>query len=336
MPTPPYDRVILLGRFQPVHRGHLAALRRALELGREVVALVGSADAPASARDPFSFEERAAMLRAAAGTEAARLGVRPVVDHLYTEAAWIAAVQDAVAFAPAGEGDRIALLGRGGADAWRRAFPQWEAADLAAVEAPSAAELRGWLFGGDDEALAAVLPPAVHELVRAHRTSAAFAHAAEEHACLEGYRRAWSVAPYPPSFVTADAVVVCAGHVLLVERAGQPGRGLWALPGGFVDPHETTLEAAVREAGEETGLPAEALAGALVAREVFDRPDRSLRERTVTHAFHFELPAGPPPKVAGADDAAQARWVPLAEARRMRPRMFEDHFFILERFLGLG
>ncbi|MBC6982743.1 NUDIX domain-containing protein [Caulobacter sp. 17J80-11] len=329
---PPYDHVVLLGRFQPVHDGHAAALRRALALGREVVVLIGSADAPVSARDPFSFDERAAMLRAAAGADAGRLSVRPVVDHLYNEDAWRAEVQTALA-GPAGS---VALIGREGADAWRDAFPKWAKVDLAPVEAPSADDLRRQLFSDDPEALKGVLPAAVLDLLHTHRTSDAFAYAAEEWRQLEAYRQAWSVAPYPPVFVTVDSVVVCDAHLLLVERAGQPGRGLWALPGGFLDPDETTLAAAVREVGEETGLAADMLEGALVGREVFDAPDRSLRERTVTHAFRFDLPPQPLPTVAGADDAAQARWIPLAEVRRMRGRMFEDHYFIVERLLGLA
>lgn len=334
MPKPPYDHVVLLGRFQPVHHGHAAALARALELGEQVVALVGSADAPVSARDPFSYEERAAMLRAAAGADAGRLIVRPVVDHLYVEDAWRAEMQDVLADLTPREG-RIALLGRAGDD-WRDAFPQYARAEFEPVETPAAEELRAWLFAEDAEAVRPHLPATVFDLVRVWRGGEAFARARDEQRHLEAYRKAWSVAPYPPVFVTADPVVTCDGHVLLVERAGQPGRGLWALPGGFVDAHETTLAAAVREAGEETGLAPEALQGALTAREVFDAPDRSLRGRTITHAFRFDLPPGPLPRVAGGDDAAQARWMPLAEVRRMRGRMFEDHYFILERLFGFA
>jgi 8-oxo-dGTP diphosphatase len=44
------------------------------------------------------------------------------------------------------------------------------------------------------------------------------------------------------------------GQVLLVRRANDPRRGLWTLPAGFVDAGEDPVQAAEREALEETGL----------------------------------------------------------------------------------
>jgi bifunctional NMN adenylyltransferase/nudix hydrolase len=60
---------------------------------------------------------------------------------------------------------------------------------------------------------------------------ARFAQLKAEAEFIAGYRKAWS-APYPVTFVTVDAVVVHSGHLLLVRRRSEPGRGLWALPGG--------------------------------------------------------------------------------------------------------
>ena len=57
----------------------------------------------------------------------------------------------------------------------------------------------------------------------------------QEHDYILGYRRAWEAAPYPPTFVTTDAVVVQSGHILLIQRKAAPGKGLWALPGGFLN-----------------------------------------------------------------------------------------------------
>ena len=54
--------------------------------------------------------------------------------------------------------------------------------------------------------------------------------------------------------VAAGAICEKEGEILLVQRGIQPGYGLWAYPGGFVDLGETTAEGAVREAREEAGV----------------------------------------------------------------------------------
>jgi len=152
---------------------------------------------------------------------------------------------------------------------------------------------------------------------------------------LAKYRERWSDAPYAPTFLTVDAVVVQSGHVLLVERKARPGMGQWALPGGFVDPAETLKEAMLRELKEETNIkvPVPVLSGSIAGQGVFDDPYRSTRGRTVTHAFYIHLkPDSSLPKVRGGDDARKAFWVPLAT---LDPKlMYEDHYFIIQRLVG--
>ena len=55
--------------------------------------------------------------------------------------------------------------------------------------------------------------------------------------------------------VGVGAIVVHEGRILLVKRAAEPGRGLWAIPGGRLKLGETLKECARREILEETGVP---------------------------------------------------------------------------------
>ena len=59
---------------------------------------------------------------------------------------------------------------------------------------------------------------------------------------MAAYKARWRTAPYAPIFCTVDALVQTGGHVLLVRRGGYPGKGLWALPGGFLEPRERLLQ----------------------------------------------------------------------------------------------
>jgi 8-oxo-dGTP diphosphatase len=114
--------------------------------------------------------------------------------------------------------------------------------------------------------------------------------------------------------LTADVVALADvdgdRHVLLIRRGWAPFAGLWALPGGHVDPGEDTEAAARRELAEETGLPAAQLTLDLVG--VYGQPGRDPRGRYVTYAYRAELPVAVVP--AADNDATDARWIPVRQA----------------------
>lgn len=347
-----FDYLVFIGRFEPFHNGHLAVARSALARARKIVFLIGSADTPRTTKNPWTVPERAVMIQSALDDASERLILRPLRDHLYNESLWIANVQRTVADAIARDGGspdaKVGIIGQNkdASSYYLREFPQWPLVDVSHTPALSATELRRYLFEanqldthGGRMLIRANVPGPVYEMLEAFRKgSPAFAQLVAEYAFIETYKAAWADAPYPPTFVTTDAVVVHSGHVLVVRRRAEPGKGLWALPGGFVGQHEQILDAALRELREETRLklPVPVLRGSLKGSHVFDHPDRSLRGRTITHAFHFDFPTGELPAVKGSDDADKARWVPVAEALDMGPQLFEDHLHILEYFLGRG
>lgn len=118
--------------------------------------------------------------------------------------------------------------------------------------------------------------------------------------------------------LTADTVALReeAGvlQVLLVKRGRPPFQGSWALPGGFVDEFELPEAAARRELAEETGLAlAASVPFALVG--VYGERGRDPRGWTVSVVFAARVPEDAP-AVAGADDAADARWFPVGSLPR--------------------
>lgn len=347
-----FDYLVFIGRFEPFHNGHAAVAGHALGRAEQLIFLVGSADAPRTIRNPWTVAERTVMIQSALDGAEDRLIIRPLRDHLYNESLWVANVQRTVAEAiqaNGGQADaKVGLIGmsKDASSYYLQEFPQWTLVDVQHTETLSATELRRYLFAaGHIDFHGALLmlrgnvPAPVYEMLEAFRkNSPAYAQLQAEYQFIEQYRAAWKDAPYPPTFVTTDAVVVHSGHVLLVRRRAEPGKGLWALPGGFVGQDEGLLDSCLRELREETRLkiPVPVLKGSLKGRHVFDHPERSQRGRTITHAFHFDFPAGELPDVRGGDDADKARWVPVSEALEMGPKLYEDHLHILEFFLGRG
>jgi len=109
--------------------------------------------------------------------------------------------------------------------------------------------------------------------------------------------------------LTVDVVALVTGtrtpRILLVQRANPPFAGRWALPGGFVEEGERVIDAAPRELREETGLRV----GTMELLGVYDTPGRDPRGWTVSVVYLARLHrAG---RVAGGDDAREARWFPL-------------------------
>lgn len=348
-----HDFAVFIGRFQPFHAGHLQVVEQALRQARQLIILIGSAWQPRNPRNPWFWDEREQMIRACLPAELqARVHCAPLMDIPYNDAAWVRNVQTTVAglvtahHASPHRPARVALIGhqKDHTGYYLGLFPQWTSIAVDNHRDISATPLRDALFAADTSAsdylqtlqASAVLPDASALWLRDWTARHAdFAHVREEIAFVQQYRTRWADAPYPPTFVTADSVVVQSGHVLLVERRARPGKGLWALPGGFVGQHERIEDACLRELREETRLkvPAPVLRGSIRNRRVYDEPGRSARGRTITHAFHIELePASSLPKVRGGDDASNAFWLPLGELEPQR--LFEDHYFIIQDLLG--
>ncbi len=114
---------------------------------------------------------------------------------------------------------------------------------------------------------------------------------------------------YEHMAVTTDCVILTYEDwrlkVLLVRRGGEPYKGMWAFPGGFLKMGETAEEGALRELREETGLEP---SSPIVQLGVFSEVDRDPRERVITIAFYALVK---PSEVVGGDDADEAAWFPV-------------------------
>ena len=351
-----YDIAVFIGRFQPFHLGHLAVINQALDTAKHVVVLVGSSGAPRNHRNPFTFDERSRMIRdSIQGHLRNRVRIKPLEDAAYNDNRWIHSVQTQVMRAAWEFGyttaPNITLIGhsKDSSSYYLNMFPQWATTEVDNFRELDSTRVRNvyfsnighiWVNDADghkpgDLDRDATVPVPVRNFLAEFIDTPDYKLIREEYEFVAKYRLAWAAAPYPVNLVCVDAVVIKAGHVLMIKRGAFPGKGQMALPGGYLNVNERAVDGMIRELREETGLkvPDKVLRGSIMAHDVFDDPTRSARGRVITIAYLIDLGTGPLDKVKGSDDAVKAKWIPLSNVKRSE--MFEDHADIIKFLTGV-
>lgn len=363
-----YKHAIYIGRFQPFHNGHLQAIKSALEIAEEVILVIGSNKASCNIKNPLTYEERVAMIThtfddaVTEGTTTHRSNILnrikfvSVRDYYNNDNLWVSEVQQKVAEHV--DNDAAAILIGTYKDAssyYLNLFPQWEFFPLAQNKTLNATDIRNALYERSTKLMdynpyhpdTAFNSIENHYYLKACDTKTCdwlqdnylnkkkYHEHVLEYQFIQGYKKQWEVAPFPPIFVTTDAIVVCSGHVLVIERGMNPGKGKLALPGGFLKQNERLENGAIRELAEETGIDIDKiiLRSSIEDTHVFDYPGRSLRGRTITHGFYIKLKDGKLPKLKAGDDANKAFWISLNDVYSREADFYEDHFHIINYFV---
>ena len=336
-----HNYCVFIGRFQPFHNSHLQVVREGLSQAKELIIVLGSAHAARNIKNPWTVEDREYMIRLCLSDEENKrvhfVGVR---DYFYNDNLWVADIQAKVNSITEGD-PTTALIGtyKDSSSYYIKLFPQWDFLPSRSNGLLNATDALNALFAEASEANNAVLenmlPPQVIQYIASFKHTAHYDNLYAEYAFIKKYKEQWAAAPYTPTFNTVDTVLIQSGHVLVVKRKFNPGKGLIALPGGFLKETETLEQSAVRELKEETGIKVDkiVLKNHVVDSKTFDHPGRSLRGRTITHAFCIRLPDGELPDVKGSDDAAKAYWMPLMDVARLEHEFYEDHAHIINYFL---
>lgn len=340
-----YDNAMVVGRFQPYHIQHHALISHALTVGNQVIVVLGSAKSAPDVKNPFTPIQREEMIRACFDEETnKRLKFYGVRDYPYNDNLWLTEVQNiAHENLIEKEGSTLALVGhfKDESSYYLKLFPQWKLEQFEGKKLDlNATDIRASYFEERKEWLADV-PEAVRNYLQEFSNTESYQTLKREYEYLKKYKAdtRFVGASYSPTFVTTDALVVAMGHVLVVQRGHQPGKGCLALPGGFLAERYKLVDNAIKELKEETSIRVDPiiLKNSIVAEKVFDHPNRSLRGRTITHAFHIVLNPKMEnglPTVKGGDDADKAMWIPIASLRNMEDKFFEDHIQIVRHFLG--
>lgn len=312
---------VFIGRFQPIHAGHIHAIGVATSQVKELLLLVGSANQCRSIKNPWSYQERKAMIIAKLHShQINNVKVIPLNDYPYSDSQWITDVRSTVEHFTT---ETPILFGheKEGNDylSW---FNGWEFRSIASEIKVNATQIRQRLFDVRDSEIES----SVHA----------------DYKYYQNEKKLFANYPFPDTlnFNCGDAILECQGNILLIKRLRAPGAGQWALPGGFKNNDETFLDCAIRELKEETNVRVaeKVLRGSIVKTQLFDSPTRSFGIPRNTLAVYMRVspnPDGSLPRANGADDASECKWFPLTTVLNSLP-LFDDHLAIVSTMTGVS
>jgi 8-oxo-dGTP diphosphatase len=122
------------------------------------------------------------------------------------------------------------------------------------------------------------------------------------------------------------ALILRRKSILLVQRARDPLKGYWSLPGGLIEPGEKIEDALIREVREETGL----IVRPKKLFEIFERimPDAEGRAEYhyILHDYLCKVVGG---ELLAGDDASRVAWVERAKLKNLQ--LTEGTLEVIER-----
>lgn len=337
--TKKYQLAVVIMRAQLPTLAHFAMLKKAQSVAHRTLVLLGSTNLAPSFRNPFGFEARRHMIQAGLSpSDIMHTHFSPLPDAP-TDFEWEASVLESIAAAKKALGvDSVTLVAheKDESSYYVRNFPQLPLTETEKFGDVNATDARKALFSGDMEKLATLTKPKVVRILeREYVGTPAFTKIQKEIQAVEDFQKPYKDLPYGINFLTGDALVICGSHILLIERSGNVGTGLWALPGGFKEPGEKVERTIERELFEETviDVPARALRQGYKGCDKFWASGRDPRGDFTTFCGVYIIEPnkdGTMPKVRGASDAKRAEWKHIAEVRKMSRELFADHAMIIE------
>lgn len=326
-----YKLAVVIGRFQPLHYGHIHLFENALHYSDNVLVLVGSSFGGQSHRNPFDYAQRSAWIKNSfPGNDS--INTVGISDYPHSDAEWVVQTTKAILeFDLSVAADEICIIGhsKDESSSYLEHFP-FDYIDVNMHSHFHATDLREFIYSGKLQYAELSIPPHVYNyLVDYSRTDECRQLSDERDYQIE-YMKPYDLLDFPPVFVTGDAVVLCNDHILLIKRGNVHGYGQWALPGGYLDAHELIETCILRELEEESSFDMSTNNAKLVEVVMFDSPSRSVMARSITHAglvlvsSQEELPV-----LAHSDDAIDAKWFHINSLISLRTNIFLDHYHIM-------
>ncbi len=334
------DLVVYIGRFQPLHNGHCKNIDRALLLAQKVLLIVGSDKVSRSIRNPWTTAERIELIRTVYKDSLHRIIIHPVEDNPFCNKSWFAKLREVIEFYK--QRDSISKIGFIAGRQTEHNFyvsgirDDIEMCNVEEYTGLTGSEIRKeiLMYGRLDQ-VKQDIPQTTMGMLSKFLNTEVHKNLTEEWLCVYNYKTSWSKSPYPPTFLTTDAVIICNDlfykELLLIRRKNHPGKNLLALPGGYTSINEPIEQSCLREVEEETGLQTSDLELVFAC----DVPNRSPRGREVSFVYFKQLVDLTRKNLKAGDDALSLVWIKIEDLHLHRDEFFLDHYHIIKKTIKL-
>ncbi len=324
---------LVIGRFQPLHNGHLSLIDEARKQADKTLVLIGSSRQLPDFKNPFSYDERLELLTQCLPNES-DLVIHGIPDEP-TDDEWI---QEVVARVNQFEEDPTEVTvfcSSKDEDFYRSSFLY--PVNTVDTHDCNATQVRHAWYTESLWTVEEFIPKETKEFLENHgdhdRLSVEYTTTTESaQQKKEGH-------PFAnPVEVVSFAVIVQNNKVLLGKRGGPRGDGQWGLPGGFMNHDETTLDACMRETHEELGFDLKELiissnAQCLSQAVEENRDNLGARNVGINYLFvvkpEYELEV----KVDSVE-TTDYTWVPLKEILEDNFLLFYNHNLVVKRLVS--
>lgn len=318
---------VIIGRFTPLHNGHVAMIQKATQEHDKVLILVGSPNKLPDFKLPFPVETRAAAVKAMFPD-----AVVKSIPDVPSDMEWVADVSSRMLTMEEDPMQITMYCGDKDQKFYRENFlSPVVALDSSGVSATMVREL---MYHGNWEDAYDLVPKVTEELLKSWTLTDAFLTLKDEYfACVSkkktDFRNHAFSNPVEP---VAHAVVIKDSKVLVGLRNGSRGKGQWALPGGYMNHDETSRAAALRELKEETGLDLLACHRAAEVAFAVEENLNDLSTRTVGLNYMYLLEDDV--ELTAGDDFDEVKWVPLKDILEDKELLFYNHNLVVKRLVA--
>lgn len=340
-----YKLSIVIGRFQPIHKGHECLIQAAIDSAENTLVIVGSVNKPRTPKNPFTFEERRSLIQKLFKSKLEFCGIE---DNTYNDDQWFmelrSIIKKYISFLGVSQQDVciVGFIKDSSSYYLKNIFSDFESIKIEPLKVRgkllNATVIRQKYFQDLErktlfsESLNTKTVDWLEDF--SMRNSKDYLNLQLQEKYYNNYTN--EASKFPSIYQTVDAIVVKNGKILLIQRKHNPGQGLYALPGGFVNINETLEQSCLRELKEETkiNISYDVLKTLIRRRHTFDNPLRSERGRVITTAFYINLDLYKADiSIFPDDDACGAGWFDLDEIVNLQDKFFEDHLDIVKYFI---